>query len=102
LESRGTGSTALGIKASKLKTIAVSVPPLSEQSSIIFDLDTLCKHVDAIVERELSLIELLQELRTSLISEVVTGKIDVTIGDDTIDPSGFQNPTGLVQNPTGL
>ena len=40
-------------------------------------LDRKTNEIDALVQREKGLIGLLQELRTSLISEVVTGNIDV-------------------------
>ena len=77
LLSRATGSTARGIKASKLKEIAVSVPPLEEQDRIIRRLDTVWNEIDEVIQHEQDLVARLKELRTSLISEVVTGKIDV-------------------------
>jgi type I restriction enzyme S subunit len=77
LLSRATGSTARGIKASKLKEIAVSVPPLEEQDRIIRRLDTAWNEINEVIQREQDLVERLKELRTSFISEVVTGKIDV-------------------------
>ena len=78
-------------------------PSLAEQQRVIDFLDRKTGEMDCIIAKGENVIELLQELRTSLISEVVTGKIDVRQrGDDDEDPLGFENPTGLVQNPTGL
>ena len=58
---------------------AIRVPemPKAEQLEIARYLDETTGQIDSIVEREGKLIELLRELRTSLISEVVTGKVDV-------------------------
>ena len=64
---------------------------------IIGYLDATRGQIDNTINREHAIIKLLQELRTSLISEVVTGKIDVA----TIDPLGFENPTGLGSIQTG-
>ena len=48
-----------------------------EQQQIVDYLDNKIQKVDSTIEKETQRIELLKEYRQSLISEVVTGKIDV-------------------------
>jgi type I restriction enzyme, S subunit len=77
LWSRATGSTAIGIKVSHLREIAVPVPPIQEQLSIAVLLDAETAKIDALAAKVREHIEKLQEYRTALISAAVTGKIDV-------------------------
>ena len=53
------------------------LPPLKEQHAIVDFLNNKCRDIGRTIGKEKKTIHLLQELRTSLISEVVTGKIDV-------------------------
>ena len=53
------------------------LPPLQEQQQIVDHLDKETTKIDSIIEKETQRIELLKEYRQSLISEVVTGKVDV-------------------------
>lgn len=52
-------------------------PPHHEQSKIASFLDHETARIDALVEEGESVINLLQERRSALISAAVTGKIDV-------------------------
>jgi type I restriction enzyme S subunit len=52
-------------------------PPIQEQEQIVKHLDNLTKEIDELVSMEQNKIDLLKEYRQSLISEVITGKIDV-------------------------
>ena len=52
-------------------------PPFGEQTQIVDFLDCKNKQIDELIATEQRKIELLQEYRQSLISEAVTGKIDV-------------------------
>ena len=52
-------------------------PPLSEQTKIVEYLDEQTQKIDSTIEKETQRIGLLKEYRQSLISEVVTGKVDV-------------------------
>ncbi len=61
LQSRATGSTAVGIKASRLKQIYVIVPPLAEQRAIADHLDFQTAKIDALVAKNDQLIALLRE-----------------------------------------
>jgi len=77
LQSYATGSTALGIKASKLNFLKLLLPPLSEQKKILIHINKEREKIDASIVKIEKEIDLLKEYRTALISEVVTGKIDV-------------------------
>ena len=77
LHQYATGSTVLGIKASKLGLLKLNLPPLNEQKQIVDFLDRKTQQIDELIATEQRKIELLKEYRQSLISEVVTGKIDV-------------------------
>jgi len=55
----------------------VSIPPLEEQQQIVEYIESETKRIDDKITRAEKEIELLQEYRTALISEVVTGKIKV-------------------------
>ncbi|WP_415410942.1 restriction endonuclease subunit S [Synechococcus sp. A10-1-5-9] len=77
LNSLSTGSTALGIKASKLSAVVCAVPPVEEQQAIddhIRASNSQLKSVQAAAETQIAL---LQERRSALISAAVTGQIDV-------------------------
>jgi type I restriction enzyme, S subunit len=77
LTTLATGSTALGIKASKLGMIECLVPPLDEQEAIVRYLEREFETLDALIEQAQAASHLLAERRTALISAAVTGKIDV-------------------------
>jgi type I restriction enzyme S subunit len=72
-----TGSTALGIKSSKLGMIECLVPPYSEQAEIVAFIDCESIRMDRLICEAQRAIDLLQERRTALISAAVTGQIDV-------------------------
>ena len=55
----------------------VAFPPTSEQNTIAKHLDKATADSDAAIARARRQIELLQEYRTRLIADVVTGKLDV-------------------------
>jgi type I restriction enzyme S subunit len=55
----------------------IVTPPLSEQQQIVEYLDEQTQKIDSSIQTEERKIELLKEYRQSLISSVVTGKIDV-------------------------
>lgn len=77
LEMLATGSTALGIKASKLGQIDCLAPPVNEQQKIVAHIDSEIARVDTLKDEVVRGIELLKERRSALISAAVTGKIDV-------------------------
>lgn len=77
LLSRGTGSTALGIKASKLPQLQILCPPVFEQNQILEHIRREVAPLDDQVDRARAEIELLREYRTRLVADLVTGKLDV-------------------------
>lgn len=60
-----------------VKDVLVVVPPLEEQKDILNFIETKTEKVDTILLKTNKEIELLQEYRMALISEVVTGKVKV-------------------------
>ncbi len=73
----GRGDIIVHTSSSKLKNILLSLPPIKEQQQIINYLNQETLKIDQSIEKIKKEIELLQEYRTALISEAVTGKIDV-------------------------
>lgn len=77
LITRATGSTALGLKASKLPELRVVVPDINEQKRIICFLDERWANINKLVMKSTEVIDRLREYRSALITDAVTGKIDV-------------------------
>ena len=65
------------ISDSLLGSIFACLPPLAEQTAIVAHLDKLTADIDDAIARTRREIELLEEYRTRLIADVVTGKLDV-------------------------
>ena len=77
LWTKASGSTALGIKASRLKGTVACVPPIPEQKDITQHLDRETSKIHALIAKVTEAIGKLKEYRAALISAAVTGKIDV-------------------------
>jgi type I restriction enzyme, S subunit len=77
LQTIKTGEILYHINTKKLRPLDVVVPSRPEQQQIIDYLDRQTFKIDSRIEKESQRIELLKEYRQALISEVVTGKIDV-------------------------
>ena len=60
-----------------LGNFCVTYPPVFEQDEIVFQIASETTKIDQTISKIEKQIDLLQEYRTALISEVVTGKIDV-------------------------
>ncbi len=73
----GRGITIMHIYSSQLKYMRLALPPAAEQSAIAEYVDKATAHIDSASARARQQIELLQEYRTRLITDVVTGKLDV-------------------------
>ena len=69
LHRYATGSTAQGIKASKLCLLKLNLFPLKEQQKIVDYLDQKTQETNELITAEQRKIELLKEYRQSLISE---------------------------------
>ncbi len=73
----GRGITIMHIYRSQLKYMRLVLPPVAEQSAIAEYLDKATWDIEAAIARARRQIELVQEYRTRLIADVVTGKLDV-------------------------
>lgn len=60
-----------------IKNFTIGIPPLAEQNSILEEIDRRVSRIDEQIRCENESIGVLFELRTRLISDVVTGQIDV-------------------------
>ncbi len=74
-QQSGYGQPNLNIDI--VSNIKLPLPPIDQQKIIIEFIDTRTKEIDELVSLEQRKIEVLKQYRQSLISEVVTGKIDV-------------------------
>ena len=75
--SRGIMEVRLRLYFDQFGQIPLVFPPVDEQDKIVNFLDHKTKQIDELTATERRKIELLKEYRQSLISEAVTGKIDV-------------------------
>jgi type I restriction enzyme S subunit len=71
-----TGSTRSRISLSVMGSRRLALPPLTEQSAIAAFLDRETAKIDALVEEQKRLIELLKEKRQAVISHAVTKGLD--------------------------
>ncbi|WP_322041366.1 restriction endonuclease subunit S [Burkholderia diffusa] len=78
LEQLATGSTALGIKGSKVGQVRLCLPPLDEQREIVRHIIAETSKLDTLKAEAEQAIELLKERRSALITAAVTGKINVS------------------------
>ena len=76
-EVNSNGITRYGLGKSSIENLFLPIPPDSEQRQIANFFDRKTEQIDELVSAEQRKIELLKEYRQSLISEAVTGKIDV-------------------------
>ena len=77
LTQLATGSTALGIKGSKIGMVQICLPPIDEQRFIVKYLNEATAKIDVVLAKTEQAKTLQNEHRTALISAAVTGKIDV-------------------------
>ena len=76
-ELESNGITRFGLGKPSIENLRVPIPSDSEQIEIAYFLEKKTEQIDELVSNEHRKIELLKEYRQSLISEAVTGKIDV-------------------------
>ncbi len=77
LVRQGYGGGQPNINSEIVHSLRIPVPPFEEQTAIVEYLDAQTAKIDAAVAANRRQIELLQEYRTRLIADVVTGKVDV-------------------------
>ena len=73
METQYSPNIGMGV----VENIRIILPTLQEQKQILKYLDDQTQKIDTTIEKETQRIDLLQEYRQSLISNVVTGKVDV-------------------------
>lgn len=71
------GVTRFGLSQGAIKGAYFPVPPLEEQLRIVTHINERCDEIKQATARAQREIELMREYRTRLISDVVTGKVDV-------------------------
>jgi type I restriction enzyme S subunit len=82
LENFMVGSTFRRINVADIKALLICYPPIAEQQIIAEYLDQETEKVNTVIAQAEREIELMQEYRTTLISDVVTGKVDVRESKD--------------------
>ncbi len=75
--STGIQESRLRLYPDQFFNVRMICPPLSEQQAIVAEIEEQSQRIDAAISRIEREIDLINEYRTALISEVVTGKIDV-------------------------
>lgn len=70
-------STRKRISLGDFKQVRFIIPSLSEQSDIVSFVELRCRKIDTLIAKAQSMVSLIIERRTALISAAVTGKIDV-------------------------
>lgn len=66
-----------GVYLGTLQNCTIPLPSISEQIEIVSYIQEISKRIDNLIFKAQQEIELLKEYKTALISEVVTGKVDV-------------------------
>ena len=73
----GRGVSIMHIYSNQLKYLWMPIPPAEEQEAISGYIDEFTEAIDKSITQACRQIELMQEYRTRLIADVVTGKVDV-------------------------
>lgn len=71
------GITRYGLSQNAIKSAFFPVPPIDEQEKIVEYIKDKCKEIEVAIVKANREIELIHEYRIRLISDVVTGKVDV-------------------------
>lgn len=75
--SKGVGSIQRNLYWPHLKRVSVIIPPITEQEAIVRFLEEATASLARVIEQTSREIDLIREYRTRLISDVITGKLDV-------------------------
>lgn len=73
----GAEGLANNLPVSELKDFRIAIPPVDEATEIVRKLDRDLPMIDKALDESQGQIDLIQEYRTRLIADVVTGKVDV-------------------------
>jgi type I restriction enzyme S subunit len=75
---KGSGSTVAHLRVGQVFDIPLAYPPTKdEQSRIVLHLELENTRIDHLIKQERMAITLIQEFRSTLVAEVVTGKVKV-------------------------
>lgn len=77
LQKYAKGLKVFRFSTHDLKQLFIAIPTIEEQIKIVDFLDLETIRIDSLISKMVKEIELLKEFKTALISEVVTGKVDV-------------------------
>lgn len=75
--TNANGLTRYGLGSYAIKNLQIPLPPEEESAAIGKFLDEKCNKIDQTISISLKMIEILKEKKQSIISNVVTGKINV-------------------------
>ena len=75
--SSASGSTRAALTCEDIKGFTIVFPPRDEQEHLLKELRHKFAEVDTSIARDRRQIELMEEYRTRLIADIVTGKLDV-------------------------
>ena len=73
----GRGFTVMHIYGNQLKNLQLAIPPIHEQANIVEHISQGTGRIDNAVDLARRQIDLMNEYRTRLIADVVTGQLDV-------------------------
>ena len=73
----GTSASMQKLSKSSLRSFEIALPPFQEQGKIVEFLVSRRASIDALIDKSTEMIETLREYRSALITNAVTGKIDV-------------------------
>lgn len=76
-ERHAAGTTFKEISLTAFGSFLLPVPPIDEQLEIVNYLEKISKNIDLVIRNIQSQIEALNELKSRIIADTVTGKIDV-------------------------
>lgn len=77
IHSLQRGAVLGGLNTATIAELRIAVPPVSEQDIIVEEIECKTSGLDRSISNVKREISLLHEYRTRLISDVVTGKLDV-------------------------
>ena len=75
--SHTSGTAQFNVSTRDIGNVAITLPPVDEQQQIVQRLSSAAADIDTATASTNRQIALLQEYRTRLIADVVTGKLDV-------------------------
>jgi type I restriction enzyme S subunit len=79
VDARGASQSMVKVSQGHIRAWTVALPPVAEQLTVVAFLDRETAHIDELVSKKERLIELLQEKRTTLITQTVTRGLDPNV-----------------------